>query len=157
MKGDDFADGIYWLLHAINYKTGGRYDFSCGIDYKNEVFETKSFWEHSECECSYQNWQWDMDELTRERMKQYGEKGEDTLNTEWWRLYRMEWGNVTQGRDPGHDADCALTDWHFKHFASGLEVSWYKRVGRSTKSNKSLKTLDWFKVMVECLESVRDA
>lgn len=155
MKDEDFSDGIYWVLDAINYKLGGGYDFSCGIDYKNDVFETKDFWAHSECDCSYDTWQWDMTELVEARMEDYRGKVEEH-SSEWWRLYQMEWGNVTQGHDPGHDDDCASSDWYFKHFASGLKVSWYKRVGRSTESNQAMKTLDWYKIVVECLESVRD-
>lgn len=155
MKDRDFADGIYGILDAINFKLGGGYDFSCGIDYKNDVFETKNFWAHSECNCSYDTWQWDMGEAVEKEMQAYEGKV-DKYSAEWWRLYKMEWANVTQGKDPGHDDSCASSEWYFEHFASGLKVSWYKRVGRSTKSNTSMKTLDWYKIVVECLESVRD-
>lgn len=100
MNNEDFGEGIYWILHAINYDLGGGYDFSCGIDYKNDVFETTYFWGH----CDDEDWD----------------------------------------------------DVGFRHFASGLEVTWYKRVGRSTTSNKSLKTLEWFEIVTECLKSIRD-
>ena len=121
MKDGDFANGIYWILHAIDYKLGGGYDVSAGIDYKNDVFETFGFWGHCECTCDVQ-----------------------------------EWGNVTQGEELAHASSCDFRDYGFKHFESGLEVEWYKRVGRSTESNKSMKTLDWFNIVVECLESVHD-
>lgn len=153
MRDEDFADGIYWVLDAINYTKGGGYDFSCGIDYRNDVFETFNFWSHCECSCSYQKWEWDTDAAVEREMEKYDLPAKDS---EYWRLWYMEWGNVTQGQEPDHDEDCTLEDVGFRHFASGLEVSWYKRVGRSTKSNKSLKTLDWYKIVVECLESVRD-
>jgi hypothetical protein len=92
-----------------------------------------------------------------ERMKQYRPQNEDgAFDSEWWRLYEMEYGNVTQGVEAEHDYGCSLEDVGFRHFESGLEVSWYKRVGRSTESNKSMKTLEWYKTLVECLESVRD-
>lgn len=103
MKDSDFADGIYQILSAIDYVKGGGYDISTGIDYKNDVFETHSFWAHAD-----DDW----------------EEGEDY---------------------PG-----------FLHYASGLRVDWYKRVGRSTESSKAMKSLDWFKIVVECLESIRD-
>ena len=119
MKDKDFADGIYWILHAINYRLGGGYyDFETGIDYTNDVFETQAFWVHFEdpCRCGVSPWDDEPHPLTSEC-----------------------------GYTPG-----------FRHFESGLEVDWYKRVGRSTKSNKSMKTLDWYRIVVECLESVRD-
>lgn len=154
MKDADFADGIYWILNAINYKLGGGYDSSTGIDYHNDVFETFSFWSHCECTCSLEKWEWDMDQRTMTRMKKYPDV--DEHSKEWWDLYQMEHGNVTQGEVRDHDPDCNLEDVGFRHFGSGLEVSWYKRVGRSTKSNNSMKTLDWSRVVTECLESVRD-
>jgi hypothetical protein len=157
MKGEDFADGLYWLLDAINWKLGGGYDASSGIDYRNDVFESFNFWSHSECDCSYRDWEIDVDLQTMERMKQYRPQNEDgAFDSEWWRLYEMEYGNVTQGVEAEHDYGCSLEDVGFRHFESGLEVSWYKRVGRSTESNKSMKTLEWYKTLVECLESVRD-
>lgn len=118
MKDSDFADGLYWILHAINYKLGGGYDFSTGIDYTNDVFETRAYWAHFEdpCLCGVIPWDDVPHPLTSEC-----------------------------GYTPG-----------FCHFESGLEVNWYKRVGRSTESNKSMKTLDWYRIVVECLESVRD-
>ncbi len=69
----------------------------------------------------------------------------------------MEHGNVTQGETREHSDDCELNLPGFYHYESGLTVEWYKRVGRSAESKKSMKSLDWFKVVVECLESVRDA
>lgn len=154
MKDADFADGIYSILDAINYKLGGEYYSSAGIDYHNDVFETFSFWNHCECTCSLEKWEWDMGERTMSQMKKYPDV--DEHSKEWWDLYQMEYGNVTQGEVRDHDPDCNLEDVGFRHFGSGLEVSWYKRVGRSTKSNNSMKTLDWYRVVTECLESVRD-
>jgi len=118
MRDGDFAGGLYWILHAINYKLGGGYDFETGIDYTNDVFETQAFWAHCEdpCLCGVGPW-------------------EDEEHPE-----SSECGYV-----PG-----------FHHFESGLKIDWYKRCGRSTESNKSMKTLDWFNIVVECLESVRD-
>jgi len=100
MRDEDYADGIYNILKAVDYKLGGGYDFSTGIDYRNPVFQTQSFWAHAD----------DEDYVT-----------------------------------PG-----------FQHFSSGLAVDWYKRVGRSTESNKNLTALEWYKIVVECIESVRD-
>lgn len=156
MENEDFAEGIYNILSAINYINGGGYDFSTGIDYRNSVFETHSFWGNDDCTCGFEEWSWRIDAEVMERMKQYPGSEEDELDSEWWRLYNMERGNVTQGEERSHEDTCALELPGFHHFDSGLKVSWYKRVGRSTESNKSMKTLDWYKLVVECLESVRD-
>lgn len=154
MKDEDFADGVYQILAAVNYKLGGGYDTSCGIDYRNDVFETFSYWAHCECSCSYEEWESEIDEQANARMTKYPDVPLD--RSEWWRLYHMEYENARQGEEREHDSDCSLEDVGFRHFGSGLEVSWYKRVGRSTGSNKSMKSLDWYKIVVECIESVRD-
>ena len=158
MNDQDFADGIYWILDAVNFKLGGGYDVSTGIDYKNNVFETASYWNHCEnCTCGFEDWAHEVDAQVMERMKRYPGSEEDELDSEWWRLYNMEHVNVVQGEERSHAEDCDLNRPGFYHYDSGLKVEWYKRVGRSTESNMNMKTLDWYKVVVECLESVRDA
>lgn len=155
MKGDDYAEGIYWIMRAIDHREGGGHDASAGIDYHNDVFESFHYWAHEECSCAQEMWEWDVSDRVDERMKAYPDVEE--WGPEWNRLYQMELKNVTQGSEgPGHSSDCSLRDYGFKHFASGLEVSWYKRVGRSMESNKTLTALDWYKIVVECIESVRD-
>lgn len=112
MRDDDFAEGIYSIMKAADYKLGGGRDIGSGVRYKNEVFETIPF-------------QWD---CPHDIGFGYGECPDD----------------------------CLMRMPNFRHFQSGLEVTWYKRVGRSTKSNIGMKDLDWYKIVVECLESVRD-
>lgn len=158
MENDDFAEGVYNILSAINYIKGGGHDFSTGIDYRNEVFETHSFWAHCDtCTCGFEEWSEVIDSAVMERMKKYPGSEEDELDSEWWRLYNMEYGNVTQGELRTHDDSCGLNLPGFHHFETGLSIRWYKRVGRSTESNKGMKTLEWYKLVVECLESVRDS
>lgn len=155
MKGDDYAEGIYWIMRAIAHREGVGYDASAGIEYHNDVFESFNFWNHCECDCAQSMWEWDVDDQVAERMKAYPDV--EKWGPEWNRLYQMELKNVTQGsKGPGHSDECSLREYNFKHFASGLEIEWYKRVGRSTKSNLSLTALDWYKIVVECIESVRD-
>lgn len=66
------------------------------------------------------------------------------------------------------DDECDPGQWYvedtpfrplFKHYATGLEMTWYKRVGRSPESNFNMKALDFYRdVVVDCLESLkRDA
>lgn len=158
MKDEDFADGIYWILDAINFVEGGGYDVSTGIDYRNDTFETRSFWAHAEdeCSCGVDEWQDEVDRQTRERMKKHPPaKDEDEWDSEWWRLYNLEYGNVTQGENRTHSESCEMDLPGFHHFESGLKVRWYKRVGRSTESNIDMKPIDWYRIVVGCLESVK--
>ncbi|QDK01469.1 hypothetical protein SEA_LEEROYJENKINS_72 [Microbacterium phage LeeroyJenkins] len=193
MKNEDFADGIYQILAAINYVSGGGYDVSTGIDYKNDIFETWSFWSHCDCTCTYEKREWDWDKthphadecyqsLIRDLGFGYswdtgrGSEEQDKINNE-----AIDQACALLGIDPDapgthvhctcgrqdryvawresatHDGDCDLREYGFHHYASGLKVSWYKRVGRSTESSQGMKSLDWYKIVVECLESVRDA
>ena len=119
------------------------------------MFETRDFWAHAddECDCGRSQWEDEISAAVDERMKRYDLT---SVDSEWWRLYRMEWGNVTQGEERYHSASCIILIPQFRHFGSGLEVTWYKRVGRSTESNMSITALDWHKIVVECIESVRD-
>lgn len=56
-----------------------------------------------------------------------------------------------------HDEDCPSDPWLFHHYGSGFKARWYKRIGRSYEENDvKLRTIDKYKVAVECLESVRD-
>lgn len=158
MKDGDFSDGIYWILDAVNYQLGGGYDVSSGINYKNDVFETRNFWSDADedCDCGYDDWESKIDEEVMKRIGDLPFPSDQTKSFEWWRNYRREFVNVSQGEERSHETECIVLRPQFQHFASGLKVTWYKRVGRSTKSNQGMKTLDWFKVVVECLESVRN-
>lgn len=192
MKDEDFTDGIYWILHAIDYKLGGGYDVSTGIDYRNDVFETFGYWGHCECSCTYEARERDWEDdnphsggcyqaLIRSLGFGYSwDTGRDALEQDVLNREACQQACDALGIDPEeaglyvhctcgrqeeyvkwrqaavHDPECSLREYGFRHFESGLEVGWYKRVGRSTESNKSMKTLDWFKIVVECLESVRD-
>jgi len=157
LENEDFADGIYNILKAVDWRLGGGYDVSTGIDYKNDVFETHSYWAHCDtCTCGFEDWSWQIDAQVMERMKQYPGGESESPDSEWWRLYDMEYGNVTQGEERSHADDCELNLPGFYHHSSGLKVEWYKRVGRSTKSNQSMKPLDWYQIVIECLEAIRE-
>jgi hypothetical protein len=70
--------------------------------------------------------------------------------------FPFQWDYLHEdGEECRCEEDCPDEKPNFRHFSSGLEVSWYKRVGRSTESNKSMKTLDWYRIVVECLESLK--
>ena len=46
----------------------------------------------------------------------------------------------------------------FHHYESGFRFEWYKRIGRSSEvlSEVEPKMLPWYKIVVDCLESLHD-
>lgn len=192
LSDEDFADGLYQILNVVDWKLGGGYDVSTGIDYRNEVFESFGFWGHCECDCTYETREYDWKEAHPHSLDCYQslirdlgfgyswDTGRDyfeqeTLNDEACNQAALALGidpkapgsyvhctcghteDYIQWREEAqHDKECSLREYGFYHFESGLKVEWYKRVGRSTKSNMEMKPVDWYKLVVECLESVRD-
>jgi len=53
-----------------------------------------------------------------------------------------------------HDARCCVARPNFAHFASGLEVRWYKYIGRSMTWTRHLSRSEWRRVHQDCMESV---
>lgn len=52
--------------------------------------------------------------------------------------------------------ECPEDRPQFRHFATGLEVHWYKYIGRSMESNKSMTALEFYRdVVVDCLEELK--
>lgn len=57
-------------------------------------------------------------------------------------------------KDNTHTDLCKLFLPNFKHYASGLEISWYKYIGRGMEANLDMPYLDWLYVVSECLVSI---
>lgn len=51
-----------------------------------------------------------------------------------------------------------LNNWYFYHYETGFKYSWYKRIGRSASvvGDVEPRMLDWYQMVVECLESVKN-
>lgn len=43
-----------------------------------------------------------------------------------------------------------------EHPGSGLKVKWYKRIGRDTESNMSMAMTQWYTIVLECLNSLKE-
>lgn len=54
-------------------------------------------------------------------------------------------------KDNDHESSCSLVIPNFKHYESGLEIKWYKYIGRSMEANMELPHLEWLKIVEECL------
>ena len=53
-----------------------------------------------------------------------------------------------------HDSECRMVLPNFRHYASGLEIEWYKYIGRGMESNKDLTRREWDAILDECEDSV---
>lgn len=54
-----------------------------------------------------------------------------------------------------HQPDCPVGLPNFKHFKSGLEIRWYKWIGRDTEFNKKITSRQWEKIFQECVKSIK--
>lgn len=53
-----------------------------------------------------------------------------------------------------HKPTCSLVLPNFKHYKSGLEIRWYKWIGRDMELNKRITNKEWKRVFRECIESI---
>lgn len=53
-----------------------------------------------------------------------------------------------------HDPECRMVLPNFRHYASGLEIEWYKYIGRGMESNQDLTRREWNAILDECEDSV---
>lgn len=53
-----------------------------------------------------------------------------------------------------HDPQCRIVLPNFRHYASGLEIEWYKYIGRGMESNQDLTRREWNAILDECEDSV---
>lgn len=68
--------------------------------------------------------------------------------------YKDRWQAFLR-ENPGHADDCAVVLPNFRHKASGLEIRWYKYIGRGMSINRSV-TLDEFRTIFdECVASLK--
>jgi hypothetical protein len=60
---------------------------------------------------------------------------------------------VKIGYPNGHKLECTTLRPNFKHYKSGLEIRWYKYIGRGMTAN--IKDIDFYSILNECLESIK--
>ncbi len=53
-----------------------------------------------------------------------------------------------------HSSTCQVSKPNFKHYASGIEVNWYKYIGRDMDYDEGIPVEQWADVFKECLESI---
>lgn len=58
-----------------------------------------------------------------------------------------------EGLPESHKDSCSLILPNFKHYKSGLEIRWYKWVGRDMEYNKKVSNKEWRKIFEEVINS----
>lgn len=56
-----------------------------------------------------------------------------------------------------HSDECQMDKPNFKHYASGIEVNWYKYIGRDMDYDESIPVEEWVDVFKQCLTSIGDS
>lgn len=76
------------------------------------------------------------------------------MHPEWW-------GDCTDGcpwpvasDDAPHVPACKAGRPNFRHKASGLEIRWYKYIGRSMEYSREVSREEWDRIIAESLEAV---
>lgn len=177
--------GLYSLSEQLGQRNpdaqahgflGGRWGY--GNEFSNDVFEMFPYW-WGDCDCGF-----DRREAAWCEMNQHAK---DCYQTELWRrvdagqrvsdacdemvrAWRLpEFGSAvhcTCGHQEkyadwrgchDHDPRCSMVRPNFKHYASGLEVRWYKYIGRSMEIDGGPDTARWLDILSECMASVTGA
>jgi hypothetical protein len=125
-------------IEAINhapecYQT--RIQESCFIP--GSDYETKEGHDWGECACE--------EELCKEMGLTYPEGSRIHCTCEYKPAHK-KWLETND-----HSKHCALILPNFFHYESGLEISWYKYIGRGMEANMELSYLEWTKIVEECL------
>ena len=98
--------------------------FGYGVNYENEVFMMHQF-----CWCEREDCDWcamNNKKLQHKLFKKYGDKK------------FAEWGYTP----------------NFWHKKSGLQIRWYKWIGRDMEFNKKITNKKWIDIFQECIKSI---
>lgn len=135
VSNDLIASGLRALTEELVQHGNGEAlgglggEFGYGVDYANETFSMFPFY-WGDCQCGFVDEEWTQSEkLTNEEYAAWAET-HDHLNT------------------------CPLVTPNFKHFKSGLEVTWYKYIGRSMETNEAVTSAEWIDILKDCMGSV---
>jgi hypothetical protein len=54
-----------------------------------------------------------------------------------------------------HDPKCVVVRPNFRHHASGIEIRWYKYIGRSMEVSRDVERREWNRIVDECIDSIK--
>lgn len=171
------STGLYELSKALGTLNpeaqshgllGGEWGY--GQDFANDVFEMFPYW-WGDCECGADaaEWKWEEENphaddcYQAELARRGGWDAAHTLAAEWGLPDRGCAVHCTCGQNErriawlnehAHDERCPIVRPNFKHFASGIEVRWYKYIGRSMEVSDEVDAATWGRIMADCLASL---
>ncbi len=67
-------------------------------------------------------------------------------------MYDINYSNFV--KSISHSEECQIDKPNFKHYASGIEVEWYKYIGRGMEYDEDVTIEQWVDVFKECLGSI---
>lgn len=173
----DYSDDVYTLMQWAMKKADENWE----VEYENDTFEIRPYyWGY--CTCGYENatWEWEeghnhadncyqteyrevtrnlgfMDPRAKKKVRElcdkYGFPYPNGSAIHCSCDYQTEWSKWVEAN--GHDETCPVVLPNFKHYSSGLEVYWYKHIGRSTTANKIVTFEEWQDIYDECRQSLR--
>lgn len=144
-------------------------DCTCGFDdeedkwleqhqHKPECFYVK--FERYEKELEAQGINWfgnrsdEYNRLMREFAEKNGYKELDGIRVYCDCGYNDEYKKWRQTHD--HKPDCRLVIPNFRYKPTGLEIRWYKYIGRGMSSNQEINIVEFRKIIAHCIRSVEE-
>jgi hypothetical protein len=149
---------------AIQGFLGGEYGY--GAHYKNDVFEMRPFY-WGDCTCHYDTVRSVWEEKNRHTQDCYQTIYHDKHYVDYagdsgWN-FDLKAVHCTCGKTNeyaefiktiSHADHCEMDKPNFKHYASGIEVEWYKYIGRDMEYDQDIPIETWVDVFKECIESI---
>lgn len=80
--------------------------------------------------------------------------GRNKRYTEWSNKFLNDFHKTNVDQPYYHAPTCLVEKPNFIHFKSGLEIRWYKWIGRDTEINQDLTIKEWNQIYQECLNSL---
>ena len=133
---DECYQTLFHKMHYVNYGGDGGWNFDVkpGHEKDKETFDDI-------CDC--------IDTLYKKFGIANGTPGSHVHCT---CMYDINYANFI--KTIGHADECEMDKPNFKHYASGIEVEWYKYIGRSMEYDQGVPVERWVEVFKECIESI---
>lgn len=146
---------------------GGEWGY--GAEYTSTVFEMHPFW-WGDCTCGFEQLECEWldahphaDDCYQSELERRDYQSPEVLAKEWG-IPRLgcfchctcgqEQEYVAWHRENAHDPACPEVRPNFRHFESGLEVRWYKYIGRDMELSFTPDREEWNRIIGECFSDV---
>lgn len=173
---------LYELAQAVDKKLDGYDSGGYAQDFKNDVFEIHPYY-WGECSCGYEGVEEAWHSKNKHKQECY-QTGYSAIKYDWnkqqkkheaaakelcekhgidWNGglgsavhctcdYRERWREFC--KENSHKPECGVVLPNFRHFKTGIEVRWYKYIGRGMSCNKDLTAVEFGGIVKECIDSL---